>query len=189
MEWQCRTGEARCPAQNWATRKAANRNDKLTSYDALKAERDTGVEDNKVSVERQKTLESQLIKSLQEEMRLDRHRTDLQEQVNAVRKDVEDERSLRRDWNLRREEITKELEQLKKGGLAEVRVNGRRPGERPSDDMITSVSPPAVQGIRADTNAANADLQPFDAGDQDANLDFGLDYESLTLWYNNQLIG
>lgn len=51
-------------------RKAAVRNDQLTSYDSLKTDRETGAQDNKASLERQKVLESQ-IKSLQEAMKLD----------------------------------------------------------------------------------------------------------------------
>jgi hypothetical protein len=73
----------------WKTRKAAVRDDQLTSFDTLKAERDAGVEENRASLEREKILLSQ-IKSRQEEMKLDRHRTDLQEQVNGLRKDVDE---------------------------------------------------------------------------------------------------
>lgn len=49
----------------WAARKAADRSDQITSYESLKVERDTIAEDNKASLERQRTLEAE-IKSLQE---------------------------------------------------------------------------------------------------------------------------
>ncbi|KAJ7696379.1 hypothetical protein B0H14DRAFT_3657792 [Mycena olivaceomarginata] len=88
----------------WAARKAAD----------CSAERDTIAEDNKASLERQRTLEAE-IKSLQEQMKLDRHRSDLKEEFIVIRRDVDDENSLRREWNIRREEIVKELEQLRKG--------------------------------------------------------------------------
>ncbi|KAJ7853012.1 hypothetical protein B0H14DRAFT_2580583 [Mycena olivaceomarginata] len=77
-------------------------------------ERDTIAEDNKASLERQRTLEAE-IKSLQEQMKLDKHRSDLKEEFIAIRRDVDDENSLRREWNIRRGDIVKELEQLRKG--------------------------------------------------------------------------
>ncbi|KAJ6602116.1 hypothetical protein B0H10DRAFT_1823469, partial [Mycena sp. CBHHK59/15] len=76
----------------WAGHKAAERNDQFTSYDTLKLERDTGAEDSKASLERQSTIELQ-IKSLQEQMRLDWHCSDLKEQVVALRREVDNEKS------------------------------------------------------------------------------------------------
>ncbi|KAJ6469689.1 hypothetical protein DFH09DRAFT_1344690 [Mycena vulgaris] len=137
----------------WAARKAANHSDQITSYETLKAERDTIAEDNKASLERQRTLEGE-IKSLQEQMKLDRHRSDLKEQFIAIRRDVDDEKSLRCEWNIRRGEVVKELEQLRKGGLAGVHLEGRRPSERPSGDATTS--PPAVDLGPVDTCASTS---------------------------------
>ncbi|KAJ6582523.1 hypothetical protein DFH09DRAFT_1439289 [Mycena vulgaris] len=117
----------------WKIQKAAVRNDQLTSYDTLKLERDTGSDENKASLERQKMLDSQ-IKSLQEEMKLDAHRTDLRERINELRRDVDAEKSLRREWNVRRSAIDVELEQLRKGPLAGARIKGRRPTQRPSGE-------------------------------------------------------
>ncbi|KAJ6562706.1 hypothetical protein DFH09DRAFT_920579 [Mycena vulgaris] len=117
----------------WKIQKAAVRNDQLTSYDTLKLERDTGSDENKASLERQKMLDSQ-IKSLQEEMKLDAHRTDLREKINELRRDVDAEKSLRREWNVRRSAIDVELEQLRKGPLAGARIKGRRPTQRPSGE-------------------------------------------------------
>ncbi|KAJ7354257.1 hypothetical protein DFH08DRAFT_804176 [Mycena albidolilacea] len=111
--------------------------DEITSYETLKAERDTIAEHNKASLERQRTLEAE-IKSLQEQMKLDKHRSDLKEEVIAIRRDVDNEKSLRREWNIHRGEIVKELEQLRKVGLAGVRLKGRRPSERPSGNATTS---------------------------------------------------
>jgi hypothetical protein len=39
-------------------------------------------------------------------------------------RDVDEENSLQREWNIRRGEIVKELEQLRKGGLTGVRLKG-----------------------------------------------------------------
>ncbi|KAJ7259323.1 hypothetical protein C8J57DRAFT_1233688 [Mycena rebaudengoi] len=136
-----------------AARKAADCNDQITSYETLKAERDAIVEDNKASLERQKMLEAE-IKSVQEQMKLDRHRSDLKEHVIAIRRDVDDEKSLRREWNIRRAEIIKDLEQLRKGGLAGARLKGRRPSECPSGDGTTS--PPAVDLGPIDTGASTS---------------------------------
>jgi ATP-dependent Lon protease len=87
----------------------------------------------KDSLERQWVLESQ-IRAIQEEMRLDSHRTDLKEQINELRKDVEEEKSLRRPWALRCGVIDAEFAQLRKGALGGVRIQDRRPDEPPSDD-------------------------------------------------------
>ena len=67
--------------------RSAVRRYQLTNYDSLKADRESGVQEKKDSLERQRALESQ-IKPIQEEMRLDSHRTDLKEQVNELRRDV-----------------------------------------------------------------------------------------------------
>ncbi|KAJ7902279.1 hypothetical protein B0H13DRAFT_1882657 [Mycena leptocephala] len=120
--------------KKWAANKAAELEDQLTSCDTLKAEREAVLEEIRASLEWQKILDSQ-IKSLQEEMKIDRHRSDHREEVISLRKEVDEEKSLRRELNLHRGEITKELETLRKSGLAVVRINGRRP-ERPSGDDV-----------------------------------------------------
>ncbi|KAJ7862404.1 hypothetical protein B0H14DRAFT_2575473 [Mycena olivaceomarginata] len=133
--------------QKWATRKAAIRNDQLTSYDTLKEERDSGSEENKASLERQRSLEAQ-IKLLQDKMKLDRHRTDLQEQIIALRRDVDAEKSIRREWAVRRADIDKEIQRLRDSGLAGARLKGRRPSERPVGDDVPSVAAPEGDGAR-----------------------------------------
>jgi hypothetical protein len=117
--------------QQWKIRKSAVRRDQLTSYDSLKAERESGNQEHKESVEREKSLQLQ-IKSLQGDLKLDKRRTDLQEQINSLRRDVEEEKSLRREWIIRRTAIDVEIGKLKKGPLAGARIQGRRPAERPS---------------------------------------------------------
>jgi hypothetical protein len=111
----------------------AIRNDQLNSYDSLKSDRDAGLEDNKASLERQKQFEAE-IKSLQEEMKIDRPRSDLKEKVIMLRREIDEEKAGRREWALRRAEIDSELAKLRGGPLAGVRINGRRPAERPLDD-------------------------------------------------------
>ncbi|KAJ7472507.1 hypothetical protein FB451DRAFT_983137, partial [Mycena latifolia] len=110
----------------WKIRKVSVRDNQLTTFDTLKAERDAGSEENKHSLERQKILEQQ-IKSIQAEQQLDRHRTDLRVAVNELRADIEAEKAGRREWAIRRGEIDEELEGLRKGPLAGARIKGRRP--------------------------------------------------------------
>ncbi|KAJ7802460.1 hypothetical protein B0H13DRAFT_2496433, partial [Mycena leptocephala] len=144
---------------------------KKSKMNSLKADRESGVQENKDSLERQRALESQ-IKSIQEEMRLDSHRTDLKEQVNELRKDVEEEKSLRREWTIRRGIIDGELAELRQGELAGVRIQGRRPAERPSGDE--SVAPASESNLRVDdledeslpTSPANDNMIPVEASEK-----------------------
>ncbi|KAJ7842152.1 hypothetical protein B0H13DRAFT_2273623 [Mycena leptocephala] len=121
-------------------------------------------------LERQRAPESQ-IKSIQEEMRLDSHRTDLKEQVNELRRDVEEEKSLRRAWTIRRGVIDAELAQLRKGELAGVRIQGRRPDERPSNESVAPASESnsyvddSEDGILP-TSAANKDMASVEASNE-----------------------
>ncbi|KAJ7741810.1 hypothetical protein DFH07DRAFT_750775 [Mycena maculata] len=120
-------------------RSAAHRHDQLTSYETLKTERDIGTNENKESLQHEKVLEAQ-VKSLQEQMKIDKHRSDLKEQVNDLRKDIEGEKGLRRDWRLRCQTIDAEIAQLKSGPLAGVRLKGRRPA-RPSGEKDSIETP------------------------------------------------
>ncbi|KAJ7894026.1 hypothetical protein B0H13DRAFT_2276534 [Mycena leptocephala] len=135
----------------WRMKATAIRNDQLNSYDSLKSDRDAGLEDNKASLERQKQFEAE-IKSLQEEMKIDRHRSDLKEKVIMLRREIDEEKAGRREWALRRAEIDSELAKLRGGPLAGVRINGRRPAERPLDDAQTAPDASLVE------NEEDADL-------------------------------
>ncbi|KAJ7917254.1 hypothetical protein B0H13DRAFT_2269543 [Mycena leptocephala] len=144
---------------------------KKSKMNSLKADRESGVQENKDSLKRQRALESQ-IKSIQEEMRLNSHRTDLKEQVNELRKDVEEEKSLRREWTIRRGIIDGELAQLRLGELAGVRIQGRRPAERPSGGE--SVAPASESNLCVDdledeslpTSPANDNMIPVEASEK-----------------------
>ncbi len=116
----------------------AIRNDQLTSYDSLKLDRNTVIEENKASLNRQEQLEAE-IKLLQEEMKIDRHRSDLREKVTMLRREIDEEKAGRREWVLCRAEIDSELAKLRGGPLAGVRINGRRPAERPLDNSTSDV--------------------------------------------------
>ncbi|KAJ6578232.1 hypothetical protein B0H19DRAFT_1062757 [Mycena capillaripes] len=66
--------------QRWKIQMSVTRRDQLTNYDTLKSERGSGAQEHKASIERQKAMESK-IKLTQEEIKIDRHRTDLKEVV------------------------------------------------------------------------------------------------------------
>ncbi|KAJ7162387.1 hypothetical protein C8R46DRAFT_1353332 [Mycena filopes] len=117
----------------WRMRKTGERNDQITGYEGLQNERDSGIEESKSSLERQRELEHQ-IKLFQAELKIDKRRTDIKEQMNDVRKEVEQEKAARREWVIRRTEIDLELKALRSGPLAGTRINGRRPTERPTGD-------------------------------------------------------
>jgi hypothetical protein len=84
------------------------------------------------------------------------------EQVIALRRDIEDEKSARRKWTIRRAEIDKEMEHLRKSGLAGVRLKGKRPGDRPSGEDTASFATSAVEGVQT-----NNLVRPLEAGAQD----------------------
>ncbi|KAJ7791551.1 hypothetical protein B0H14DRAFT_3566646 [Mycena olivaceomarginata] len=117
----------------WRMRKSAVRTDQLTSFESLKAERSSGIEENKASIQREKIFQSE-IKSLQDDMKLDTHRSDLREQIDILRREIEEEKDARRAWRLRQTEIDLELERIRKGPLAGIRISGRRPTGRPLED-------------------------------------------------------
>ncbi|KAJ6618479.1 hypothetical protein B0H10DRAFT_1947502 [Mycena sp. CBHHK59/15] len=150
--------------QKWEAHKAAIWNSQLTSYDTLKEERNSGAEENKASLERQRSLEAQ-IKLLQDKMKLDWHHTDLQEQIIALWKDVEAEMSIRREWAVRRAEIDKEIQRLRDSRLAGARLKGRRPSEHPVGDDIPLDAADEGDGARMGTMDDHLDvgLQAFES--------------------------
>lgn len=115
-------------------RKTAARNDHITGYEELKTERENGLLENKASLEREGTLQAQ-VKSLRDAIQLDKRRTDLKEELNEVRTEIEQEKSGRREWVLRRAELDRQINELRSGPLAGTRINGRRPAERPTGEI------------------------------------------------------
>ncbi|KAK6985119.1 hypothetical protein R3P38DRAFT_3450565 [Favolaschia claudopus] len=164
--WNGAAARERHAAQrrNWAARKTAERNDQLTSYDTLKKELETGAEENRQSLGRQKELEAE-IKTLQEELVIDKRRGDFKERINALRKDVDEEKSERREWAVRRQQLNSELDRLRKEELAGVRINGRRP-ERPSGEEHTRESLPIDNNMNfthsVDSTADSHDLPEYE---------------------------
>ncbi|KAJ7835672.1 hypothetical protein B0H14DRAFT_3871012 [Mycena olivaceomarginata] len=118
----------------WNMRKTAARNDHITGYEELKTERENGLLENKASLEREGTLQAQ-VKSLRDAIQLDKRRTDLKEELNEVRTEIEQEKSGRREWVLRRAELGRQINELRSGPLAGTRINGRRLTERPTGEI------------------------------------------------------
>ncbi|KAJ6608982.1 hypothetical protein B0H10DRAFT_1814675, partial [Mycena sp. CBHHK59/15] len=132
----------------WNMRKTAARNDHITGYEELKAERENGLLENKASLEREGTLQAQ-VKSLRDAIQLDKRRTDLKEQLNEVRTEIEQEKSGRREWVLRRAELDRQINELRSGPLAGTRINGRRPTERPTGEIEPLA--PSTQDVTQNT--------------------------------------
>jgi hypothetical protein len=142
--------------KTWKMRSATIRNDQLTNYETLKAERDSGVAENKASLARQKELELQ-IKALQAEIALDKHRTDLPAQVLSLRRDIMEEKALRSEWGLRRTVINAELLALKQGPLAGIRINSRHPGAD-KEPTSSSLNTPLVLGDQPRSEGMSIEL-------------------------------
>ncbi|KAJ7834423.1 hypothetical protein B0H13DRAFT_1914089 [Mycena leptocephala] len=117
------------------------------------------------SLDRQKQLEAE-IKLLQEEMKIERHRSDLREKVTMLRREIDEEKAGRREWVLRRAEIDSELAKLRGGPLAGVRINGRRPAERPLDNAQTAPDESLIE------NEEDADLSGGVETETDSSLNF-----------------
>ncbi|KAK7029764.1 hypothetical protein R3P38DRAFT_2361050, partial [Favolaschia claudopus] len=77
----------------WTARKAAERTDQLSSYDSLQVARDSEVQEQSASLERQKELEVQ-IKSLQEQMKIDKHHSDFKELIVELCREIDEEKDL-----------------------------------------------------------------------------------------------
>ncbi|KAJ7129118.1 hypothetical protein C8R46DRAFT_1202508 [Mycena filopes] len=118
----------------WRMRKTADRNNQITGFEALTAERENGNAEHKESIACQAILEGE-VKALREQLQIDKRRTDLQLKINDLRKDIEEEKVARRDWVTRRGEIKVQLTELRDGPLAGTRINGRRPAQRPTGEL------------------------------------------------------
>ncbi|KAF8190969.1 hypothetical protein K438DRAFT_1762896 [Mycena galopus ATCC 62051] len=51
--------------------------------------------------------------------------------VSLLQREINEEKAGRREWVLRHAEIDSQLEQLRKGPLAGIHINGRHPTDRP----------------------------------------------------------
>ncbi|KAJ7921984.1 hypothetical protein B0H13DRAFT_2317914 [Mycena leptocephala] len=87
--------------------------------------------------------------------------------VRLLRKlSIDEENAGRREWVLRRAEIDSELGKLRGGPLAGVRINGRRPAERPLDNAQTAPDASLIE------NEEDADLSGGVEIETDSSLNF-----------------
>ncbi|KAJ7796304.1 hypothetical protein B0H14DRAFT_3158095 [Mycena olivaceomarginata] len=99
----------------WNMRKTAARNNHITGYEELKAERENGLLENKGIARARGHPPSA--------------------ELNEVRTEIEQENSGRREWVLCRAELDRQINELRSGPLAGTRINGRRPTERPTGEI------------------------------------------------------
>ncbi|KAF7310153.1 hypothetical protein MIND_00388700 [Mycena indigotica] len=129
--------------QEWSAHAAYNRNEQLLRFDELSLERTEGQEESKLSLAREKQLQKD-VERLQDEIRVDKRRDDLKDEVKVLRAEIAAEKQVRRDWGARRKEIDGELRALRAGPLKGVQINGRRADraeEGASQTEFTPVSP------------------------------------------------
>ncbi|KAJ7215836.1 hypothetical protein GGX14DRAFT_391519 [Mycena pura] len=106
----------------WQVRKDYERNEDLATFDMLTEARAEGQDEWRLSLARSETLTAQ-ITELQKQLRADKRRTDLKEDIKVLRSATEFEKQTRRDWVQRRAEIDAELKELRAGPLKGVQIN------------------------------------------------------------------
>ncbi|KAJ7865789.1 hypothetical protein B0H13DRAFT_1898409 [Mycena leptocephala] len=111
------------------------RNDDLATYDALAQDWEEGQEEWRFSLARGHALQEQ-IQLVQAELKLDKRRTDLSEEIKMLRAAVEFEKQARRDWVVRRGQIDVEMKVLRAGPLKGVQINRTRMITDQTDNMI-----------------------------------------------------
>ncbi|KAJ7864693.1 hypothetical protein B0H13DRAFT_1899022 [Mycena leptocephala] len=88
-----------------------------------------------LSLARSHVLQEQ-IQLVQAELKLDKRRTDLSEEIKTLRAAVEFEKQARRDWVVRRGQIDVEMKALRAGPLKGVQINRTRTITDQADNMI-----------------------------------------------------
>ncbi|KAJ7860307.1 hypothetical protein B0H13DRAFT_2355700 [Mycena leptocephala] len=83
-----------------------------------------------------------------------------------LHREIDEEKAGRWEWVLRRAEIDSELAKLRGGPLAGVRINGRRPAERPLDNAQTAPDESLIE------NEEDADLSGGVETETDSSLNF-----------------
>ncbi|KAJ7871619.1 hypothetical protein B0H14DRAFT_2570632 [Mycena olivaceomarginata] len=142
------------------------------------AERENELLENKASLEREGTLQAQ-VKSLRDAIQLDKRRTDLKEELNEVCTEIEQEKSGRREWALRRTETDRQINELCSGPLAGTRINGRRPTERLTGEIEPLA--PSTQDVTRNTMDEGVVDDWMEAEEPEYQLEYaGPRYEGTT---------
>jgi hypothetical protein len=116
----------------WSHVQKSLRDSQLSLFDDLTKELDIGNSRNQESLDSEKGLLVE-VKDIRAMLKLEK-RPDLKVELDGKLKEVEAGKVGRRQWAVRKKEITTELKALKDNGLAGARVNGRRKSDRPSGD-------------------------------------------------------
>ncbi|KAF8951490.1 hypothetical protein BDZ97DRAFT_1909987 [Flammula alnicola] len=145
----------------WSHEKKKTHQERLSQYDILEAELDT------VSLRQTESLN--VDKALQEQIKVLRsdQGVNSKEKIKALQKQVETEKEKRRALKTRRQEIKKDIQELKDSGLNGSRINGRRP-TLPSSRIKTFLG-----------DSAEAPVSPFDL-----NSASGLDHHNIPISQN-----
>ncbi|KAF8169544.1 hypothetical protein K438DRAFT_1941264 [Mycena galopus ATCC 62051] len=129
----------------WSARQREERNDDLATYDALAKDREEGQEEWRFSLTRGHALQEQ-IQLVQAELKLDKRRTDLSEELNTLRAALEFEKQARR-------EIDTQMKVLRGIPLKGVQNNWCQP--------VAALSDTAIPGHRTD-DLNNSQEECFD---------------------------
>ncbi|KAJ7476559.1 hypothetical protein FB451DRAFT_1173424 [Mycena latifolia] len=119
----------------WTARKRDKRNDDLATYDALAQDREEEQEEWRFSLAGGHALQEQ-IQLVQAELKLDKRRTDLSEEIKTLRAAVESEKQAWRDWVVQRGQIDVEMKVLRAGPLKGVQINRTRTITDQTDNII-----------------------------------------------------
>lgn len=125
----------------WTARKRDERNDDLARYDALAQDREEGQEEWRFSLARGHALQEQM-QLVQAELKADKQRTDLAEEIKTLRAAVEFEKEARRDWVVQRGQIDVEMKALRAGPLKGVQINRTCTGTEQVDNTVPESGSP-----------------------------------------------
>ncbi|KAJ6487476.1 hypothetical protein C8R47DRAFT_1127593 [Mycena vitilis] len=125
----------------WTARKRDERNDDLARYDALAQDREEGQEEWRFSLARGHALQEQM-QLVQAELKADKRRTDLAEEIKTLRAAVEFEKEARRDWVVQRGQIDVEMKALRAGPLKGVQINRTRTETEQVDNTVPESGSP-----------------------------------------------
>ncbi|KAJ7315705.1 hypothetical protein DFH08DRAFT_820276 [Mycena albidolilacea] len=119
----------------WSAHQREERNDDLVTYDTLAKDWEEGQEEWRFSLTHGHALQAQ-IQLIQAELKVDKRRTDLSEELKTLRAALEFEKQARRDWVTQRGETDSQMKVLGAGPLKGVQINRNQPVAALSDTAI-----------------------------------------------------
>ncbi|KAJ7218431.1 hypothetical protein GGX14DRAFT_329747, partial [Mycena pura] len=129
--WNSPFNRERLSAQRWVSKMRKNTalRMQVAEYESAQHELDAGRAAWRASLDREKELKATLatIKVSLAATKDTASKNELKEQVKEVSAEIRKEMDARRAWNARRGEISTVIDELRKGDLRGVRIQGRRP--------------------------------------------------------------